>query len=277
MKHCILKPVILHSVTGFICASTIIVSMLFSIVSHASENQFIAWQNPQYILKAFNEIALKNEYKTTNERILKWQRPIRYQFHYEKLKKLHLVETLLTTHLNHLAEITKHSISVSNNQPANLNIYLTNDKNYASVIKKYSGSKVRNLQRESNCMGTYRTNSANEILSATIVIPVDHVYSRGLLVACIVEETTQVMGLPNDSDWVNPSIANDASKVELLTGLDYILLKLLYNPEIKAGMTKASSTKILKRNIQRLFESGAIQQANRKVNQSGLYPLITAP
>ncbi len=250
MKHCTLKSVILHSVTGFICASSFIINMLFSVVSHASENQFIAWQKPQYILKAFNEIALKNEYKTTNERIVKWQDPIRYQFHYEKLKKLPLVETLLTTHLNHLAEITKHPISVSNNQPANLNIYLTNDKNYASVIKKYSGSNVKNLQRESNCMGTYRTNSANKIQSATIVIPVDHVYSRGLLVACIVEETTQVMGLPKDSDWVNPSIANDASKVELLTGLDWIglyFIKVTLQPSNKIWNDKSKQQKNIKK------------------------------
>jgi ribosomal protein S19E (S16A) len=59
--------------------------------------------------------------------------------------------------------------------------------------------------------------------------------------------------------------------------LDYILLKLLYNPAIKSGMTKANSRKILRKHIQQLFKSGEIQQANRKVNQSGMYPLITGP
>lgn len=42
-------------------------------------------------------------------------------------------------------------------------------------------------------------------------------------------------------------------------------------------MTKANSRKILRKHIQQLFKSGEIQQANRKVNQSGMYPLITGP
>lgn len=71
-------------------------------------------------------------------------------------------------------------------------------------------------------MGWFKTNGKNEIISAEIVLPLDHVFSRGLLISCIIEESTQVLGLPNDSDWVHPSIANDARKVELLIGLDYI-------------------------------------------------------
>jgi len=271
----LLRNLSLYRFTTTLTALISLCGILFYSNSHAANNQYTDWQNPQYILKAFNEIALKNEYKTTDKRILKWQQPIRYRFHYHALKPNPLVEGLFTTHLSHLSEISHHPIHHSKKQQANLNIYFTNDQSYADVIKKYSGSNVKNLQRESNCMGTFRTNRKNEIVSGTIVLPLDHVYSRGLLVACIVEETTQLMGLPNDSDWVNPSIANDASKVELLTGLDYILLKLLYDPKLKPGMKSSESTAKLKQTIKELMQSGEVEHANRKVNQSGLYPLIT--
>ncbi|MEA1988695.1 MAG: DUF2927 domain-containing protein, partial [Pseudomonadota bacterium] len=188
-----------------------------------NQNLNLKWQNPSYIQKAFNEIALKNEYKKTSQRILKWQNPVRYGFSYHQIPKNKLVEELFETHLKHLAQITNLPINQTA-QNHNLTIHLTSDKNYGNVIKKFTLTDVNNIERDSHCMGSFKTNRNNEIISAEIVLPVDHVFSRGLLVSCIVEESTQVMGLPNDSDWVHPSIANDASKVELLTGLDYIFL-----------------------------------------------------
>ncbi len=123
-------------------------------------------------------------------------------------------------------------------------------------------------------MGSFALNAQNQIEQAVVIIPVDHVYSRGLLVACIVEETTQVMGLPNDSDWVNPSIANDASRIELLTGLDYLLLKILYDSNLKAGMPLSQSQPIIKKIISDLQKNHQIKNAQHEVNKTGLYPLL---
>lgn len=239
-----------------------------------AHNQFTDWQDSQYILKSFQEIALKNEYQKTQRRIVKWQQPIRYRFDYQHLKRNNLVETLFTTHLKHLADITGLNIQPALNANANLTIYLTNDKDYADVIHRYTHSTVKNIAKDSNCMGNYKTNKQNEITQAQVVLPVDHDYSRGLLVACVVEETTQVLGLPNDASWVNPSIANDDSKIELLTGLDYILLKLLYDSDIKAGMPQKESKKILNKEIQRLINSGEVKNAAKTVNSKGLYQLV---
>lgn len=240
-----------------------------------TQHDFTAWQNPQYILKSFEEIALKNEYKKTQKRLLKWQHPIRYQFKYKYLKPNKLVVNLFTTHLKHLADITGLDIQPADKtNKANFTIYLTIDKHYGEVIHRYTQSNVKNIQRDSHCMGNFKTNQHSEITQAEVILPVDHDYSRGLLVSCVVEETTQVLGLPNDASWVNPSIANDDSKIELLTGLDYILLKLLYNPEMKAGMTKKQSRKILKKEIKRLINNGEVKKAAKTVNSKGLYQVV---
>ncbi len=233
------------------------------------------WQNPTYIKKAFNEIALKNEYKKTNNRIIKWHEPIYYKYHFFKLPENQLVKTLSETHLHQLREITGHSILPSNAQhPANFFIIFTKDSSYQEAINDFAPSQVKNLSKDSHCMGRYQTNQRNEITRATVIIPLDHAMSRGLLPACIVEETTQVMGLPNDSDWVNPSIANDKSRIDLLTGLDYILLKLLYSPEIKAGMNQNDIQPIIHRKLQFYQRNGLIRRAGHLVNKSGLYPLL---
>lgn len=238
-----------------------------------NQNLNLKWQNPNYIQKAFNEIALKNEYKKTAQRILKWQRPIRYQFHYHQIPKNNLVEELFETHLKHLAQITNLPINKTA-QGNNLTIHLTSDKNYGNIIQKFTQTSVKDIERDSHCMGSFKTNRKNEIISAEIILPLDHVFSRGLLVSCIVEESTQVLGLPNDSDWVHPSIANDASKVELLTGLDYIFLKILYDPDLKAGMNISQSQSVIRQIIQKMNRDGIIEKAHIQVNHSGLYPYV---
>ena len=56
--------------------------------------------------------------------------------------------------------------------------------------------------------------------------------------ACVVEELTQVLGLPNDSDAVKPSIFNDQSRYFELTDHDRRMLKVLYDPRITPGMPR---------------------------------------
>ncbi len=235
------------------------------------------WQNKQYIQSAFNEIALKNEYRSTDQRVLKWKKPIRYKFVYHNMKTNPLVERLFDAHLSHLQNITGHSIQphkASHKGKANLSIHLTPDIDYEKVIQAVSKNQVKNIAKKSHCMASFKRNTKNAIVEAQVVLPVDHVFSRGLLITCIVEETTQILGLPNDSNWVNPSIANDASKIELLTGLDYLLLKILYDKSLKAGAPYPQNQQAIKRVIKRLESDGEIKHASKTINQTGLFPLL---
>lgn len=234
-----------------------------------------SWQDPDYIEKAFIEIALKNEYRSTDMRIRKWQTPIRYFIDFHGLKPYPPVEQMIHAHMLQLQHITHHPITPTDYKSnANLFIYITKDRDYKAVIEKYTGSKQHNLSRESNCMATFKQNSRHAIIRASVVIPIDFTMSQGLLPACVVEELTQVMGLPNDSDWVYPSVANDVSKVELLSGLDYILLKLLYSKQIEAGMSLGATRKAVRKLIKNYQAGGVIKHANFKVRQEGLYPML---
>ncbi|WP_019557079.1 DUF2927 domain-containing protein [Thiomicrorhabdus arctica] len=263
---------------------TFLLVILFWIPASSANEQMnaIEWQSPSYIQKAFNEIALKNEYRKTQQRIIKWQKPIFYKFVYHNLPQNPVIERLFNRHLQHLQQITQHPIQLISNeklsshrqQKPNLHIHLTKDTDYGRVIQQVSKSKVRNIERESHCMGSFTLNAQHQIEQAVVIIPVDHVYSRGLLVTCIVEETTQIMGLPNDSDWVNPSIANDASRIELLTGLDYLLLKILYDSKLQAGMRLSQSEPIIKNIINEFQKKDLIKNAQQQVNKQGLYPLL---
>jgi hypothetical protein len=123
-------------------------------------------------------------------------------------------------------------------------------------------------------MANIQVSATGQITQAQVVIPLDHAMSRGLLPACVVEELTQSMGLPNDADDVTPSIANDASRLDLLTGLDYVFLKLLYHPQLHAGMKRADLQQKIPGILHEFAQTKLIQRAAHTVNQSGLYRLL---
>lgn len=68
-----------------------------------------------------------------------------------------------------------------------------------------------------------------------------------LRLSCIHEELAQGMGLANDSPHARPSIFNDDEEFALLTLHDEMLLKILYDPRLKPGMTAAEARPIVHR------------------------------
>lgn len=62
---------------------------------------------------------------------------------------------------------------------------------------------------------------------------------------CIHEELAQSMGLINDSPRARPSIFNDDEEFALLTRQDELMLKMLYDPRLKPGMTLAEARPIV--------------------------------
>jgi hypothetical protein len=63
--------------------------------------------------------------------------------------------------------------------------------------------------------------------------------------SCVQEEMAQAMGLPNDSREARPSLFNDSREFALLTEHDAILLRMLYDPRLRPGMTAAEARPLL--------------------------------
>ncbi len=97
---------------------------------------------------------------------------------------------------------------------------------------------------------------------------------HGKLVSCVVEELTQILGLPNDSKTIYPTIFSDRNIYKLLTGLDFLLLKLLYLPEVKSGMTKSQLKPIIQQQLKRWSKDGTIRNAQKNVVKGKLYKLM---
>ena len=63
--------------------------------------------------------------------------------------------------------------------------------------------------------------------------------------SCVHEELTQGMGLANDSPRARPSIFNDDEEFAYLTRHDELLLKILYDPRLRPGMTEAEARPVV--------------------------------
>lgn len=58
---------------------------------------------------------------------------------------------------------------------------------------------------------------------------------------CLLEELTQSLGLPNDSDILRPSIFSDHDTLRKLSPTDEILVRTLYHKRMFAGMTRKAA------------------------------------
>jgi hypothetical protein len=194
-----------------------------------------------YVVDSFDRIVFHAEFdQALDQRVAKWVDPLNVYLDiragdptlYERLVENHLVDIRFLTGLE--------SRIVDN--PAEANIFMVFDRDdrliqstvsYHPPLATDSSSVAKTL-----CFGIYSVNPHSEIVRAVIAIPTDRAASAGKLGACIVEEMTQIMGLPNDSEEVFPSIFNDLSADDELTELDRMLIRLLYDPALPTGMDR---------------------------------------
>ncbi|MBT6094180.1 MAG: DUF2927 domain-containing protein [Rhodospirillaceae bacterium] len=81
------------------------------------------------------------------------------------------------------------------------------------------------------------------------IIVVNNQLSEPEMNACLLEEMTQVLGLPNDSDLVQPSVFNNKTQPIALNRTDQILIRTLYDkrlvPGTDRGRAMAAAAKVI--------------------------------
>lgn len=245
--------------------------LLCQIVTASAED---AWQAPSYLLQAFEEIALKQEYRTGDMPLRKWQVPVKvWVLHHTDHAEQH--QQLLLLQLQQLSRLTGHPVSLAQQQSeANLTVAFSHLQLWHNEIAMLSGNLKLKPPADALCMFGMDVDRQSAIKRAWVVIPVDLAEEHRGLVSCIVEELTQAMGLPNDSEKVYPSIFNDKTPEVLLTGLDALLLKMLYHPAVRPGMSKAQLRPLLQTVLTHWVEDGTIANAEKNVRLSPLYDMM---
>jgi hypothetical protein len=105
--------------------------------------------------------------------------------------------------------------------------------------------------RLATCFATYEPGADRKITRGIVVFRRPPEERRTL--ACIVEETIQVLGLEADRATYFPTVfTNDQARPVALSLNDMILLRTLYDPAIKAGMSLEETRRLVPGIIHRL-------------------------
>lgn len=231
------------------------------------------WQDDDYIRDSFLKIALEREYKENKyPKLIRWNTPIKLFFESDSGDAAFQKE-LLSVHAQHLAHITGLSIDFTDDRKtANIFVIFTTYDNIENKVRQYIGDpeNIRAALDEAICLGNFRHNSQHQITRGSIIIPVDYARQKRRFLDCIVEEITQLLGLPNDSNSVFPSIFNDVSIDAYLSPLDYLLLKALYSKHLQPGMDVAQVTKAFSHVLADFYANNEIHNAAYLVQRYSL-------
>jgi hypothetical protein len=197
----------------------------------------------------FDLIVFNTEFGTPMDaKIHKWIAPIRI-FLDSRAGPLDLERRQLEEHVRLLERLTNLKIEfVSKPGDGNLMYVFDIKDRLIGSVNRYLAQPLKGWGdlHGSLCFGIFGVQDAMAIDFAVIGIPIDQVMSLGKLQDCVVEETTQVLGLPNDSDRVYPSVFNDHSPQVMLTEDDQMLVRLLYSPRLTPGMARPEALKIVR-------------------------------
>lgn len=213
----------------------------------------------------FIQVALYDEYtrgpggpeqRQTVSALRRWEVPVRVglRFGASVTPSVRATDTArIGSYLARLSRLTGHPIGLSDNAP-NFFVYVVAEDErralgptVAAALPGLSGSEVSgitDMPLSTYCL-VYAMSEGNSgrYTRAFAVIRSEH--PDLLRLSCIHEELAQGLGLANDSPRARPSIFNDDEEFALLTSQDEMMLRMLYNPALRPGMTESDARPII--------------------------------
>ena len=213
----------------------------------------------------FLRIALYDEYRRssggfvrqeTASILRRWEAPVRVSVRFGPSVSAERQATdraRIASFVGRLAAITGHPIMMDEGNPNFFIHVVSEDEREAlgpqvrAVLPNLSPGDVAgitNMPRSTYCL-VYALSEGNSgaYTRAFAVIRAEH--PDLLRLSCVHEELTQGLGLPNDSPRARPSIFNDDEEFALLTDHDELLLRMLYSPQLRPGMTAEQARPIV--------------------------------
>ena len=213
----------------------------------------------------FLKIALYEEYargqvsavRSENPiRLLRWNQPVRVAllFGASVPQDKRATDTLrVSSFLARLTRLTGHQIALNDRNP-NFWVHIASIDERAALgpalgtelteLTPGQIASVTAMDRDTYCQVLTQSNPiTSAYVAAVAVIPSEH--PDLLRLSCIHEELAQALGLPNDSNAARPSIFNDDEEFALLTRQDELMLRILYDPTLRPGMTEAEARPIV--------------------------------
>ena len=131
-------------------------------------------------------------------------------------------------------------------QSANLVVILVQRADFAQTVRlRYGQRQARQIQNalHPECLSGIAKDGSYHIRRAEVILPVDA--GEFQFYDCAYEELLQALGLINDDNSVPWTMFNDDVQMGFFDVYDQYLVNILYDPRVRAGMTKGQVDKVL--------------------------------
>lgn len=216
----------------------------------------------------FLRIALYDEYDrgsaaSASGELRRWEGPVRVGLHFGASVPAERRATdtaRVASYLARLAKASGHPIRLDDANP-NFLIHIVSEDERRALGPALSAAlpdlapqdvaSITGMARSTYCIVLAQSRGASGVYQrAFAVVRAEH--PDLLRLSCLHEEIAQGLGLPNDSPGARPSIFNDDEEFALLTRMDELMLRILYNPALRPGMTEAEARPIVTELAKRL-------------------------
>lgn len=154
-----------------------------------------------------------------------------------------------------LARLTGVDMAMSGGDQVNFLVLFMNSTEREAFADQVSGryptfapavvNALRDTPLDTFCTTYAFADPADPSLYSAVMILIRAEHPPLTRLSCVHEEMAQAMGLPNDSPEARPSLFSDSLEFALLTEHDEILLRMLYDPRLRPGMTSAEARPLL--------------------------------
>ena len=199
------------------------------------------------IIDGFYRIVFGAEFHVSGsvDRIRKYEKPVRVHVDSrakpDRRKQVAAVVDDIRSKIRHL------DIAIADSRKeANITVTLVRDRDIEKTIRRFYGREqaariVKSL--EPQCLSGFRKDELFRIEHSDVIVVVDA--GEFIFRDCIYEELLQAMGPINDDDDLPWTMFNDDVQMGFFGIYDQYLLNILYDPRIRAGMTKEQVKELL--------------------------------
>jgi len=189
----------------------------------------------------------------------KWDRPVRMAVEFGSSvpdEQRARDKAMVADYAARLARITRHPISANSSKP-NFHVLIMGEDDRGEALARIrqivpnAGPSTiaifRDMPRTIHCLVVAFSGEGEDFTYRRAIAFIRAEHPDLMRQSCVHEELAQGLGLADDSPQARPSIFNDDDEFALLTTHDEELLRLLYSPDLKPGMTADQARPIIRR------------------------------
>ena len=191
------------------------------------------------LLANFEQVIFVDEYDDGRNYnyIRKWVDPIKIVLFGDKAT---YYRATVEDYSNTLSSLTGLSIEMlgRDQQKFNFEIHFVPWDDMEKLAEPHSPNPewLETIIEDSSCLFIYHRNKTFEIKHAFVFVSIDEPVKD--INSCLLEEMTQALGFPNDSELIKPSIFNQWDHLQELSINDKILIQTLYDNRLKPGLSR---------------------------------------